>query len=127
MALNLTQLQNIWNLHQKLDNLLEGFQFNQKDLKASLGELFEFLKNTINISAFYVETKDEKLINTVYVYGNCNKNIKLKDPKLKKVNEIVNIKSPDISWFALSIDVDGHIIGTVAIGFKELVINFYNK
>jgi class 3 adenylate cyclase len=119
MALNLTQLQNIWNLHQELDNLLEGFQFSQKDLKVSLSELFEFLKNIINISAFYVETKDEKLINTIFVYGDCDKDIKLRDPKLKKVNEIVKIKSQDICWFALSIDVDSHIIGTVAIGFKE--------
>ena len=44
MALNLAQLQSIWNLHQELDNLLEGFQFKQKELKTSLNELFEFLK-----------------------------------------------------------------------------------
>lgn len=119
MALNLNELQKIWNLHQELDNLLEGFQFSQKELKPSLNELFEFLKKIINISAFYVETKDEKLINTIYVFGDCDKNIKLKNPKLKIVNEVINIKSQGISWFALSIDVDSHIIGTVAIGFKE--------
>ena len=43
MSLNLNQLQNIWNLHQELDNLLEGFQFKQKELKTSLEELFVFL------------------------------------------------------------------------------------
>ena len=92
MALNLNELQKIWNLHQELDNLLEGFQFSQKELKPSLNELFEFLKKIINISAFYVETKDEKLINTIYVFGDCDKNIKLKNPKLKIVNEVINIK-----------------------------------
>ena len=131
MALNLTQLQNIWNLHQELDNLLEGFQFSQKDLKSSLNDLFEFLKRTIKISTFYVETKNEKLINTVYTFGKCNKNTKLKHPKLKVVNEIVNIKESDICWYALSIDVDSHIIGTVAIGYEEPDLieseEFYNE
>ena len=119
MALNLAQLQSIWNLHQELDNLLEGFQFKQKELKTSLNELFEFLKKIINISAFYVETKNEKLINTVYTFGKCDEKTRLKHPKLKVVNEIVNIKISDISWYALSIDVDGHIIGVVGIGYKE--------
>ncbi|MBR4571190.1 MAG: adenylate/guanylate cyclase domain-containing protein [Candidatus Riflebacteria bacterium] len=119
MALNLNQLQRIWNLHQELDNLLEGFQFSQKDLKTSLKELFEFLKEIINISAFYVETKNEKLINTIYTFGKCDEKTKLRDSKLKKVNEIISIKTPDIFWYALSIDVDGHIIGTVAIGYNE--------
>ncbi|MBR4329550.1 MAG: hypothetical protein IKP71_06820, partial [Candidatus Riflebacteria bacterium] len=119
MALNLNQLQKIWNLHQELDNLLEGFQFSQKDLKTSLKELFEFLKEIINISAFYVETKNEKLINTIYTFGKCDEKTKLRDSKLKKVNEIISIKTPDIFWYALSIDVDGHIIGTVAIGYNE--------
>lgn len=117
MTINFEQLQSIWNLHKKLDDLLESLQFNQKELKYALNDVFEFLQKQIGISSFFVETKNEKLINTLFTYGNCNENIKLRAPQLENVNEIVSFSIADQIWFGQPIDVDNHIIGIIGIGF----------
>ena len=122
MTLSYEQLQKIWNLHKELDNLLESFQFSHRDIKAALNEVYTFLKEQINISAFFVETKNEKLINTLYTYGNCTEEIKLRAPLLEDVDHIVCFSIADMVWFAQPIDVDSHIIGTIAIGFEKSLI-----
>lgn len=118
MALNFEQLQKIWDLHKSLDDLLESLQFDHKDLKTAYGDVYEFLKEKIGISALFIETKNEKLINTVFTYGSCNEDIKVRAPQLSEVNEIVSFTTPGGLWFAQPIDVDNHIIGTIAIGLK---------
>lgn len=131
MSLNLEQLQKIWDLHKELDNILESFQFSHKDIKSALNEVYVFLKKEIKISAFFVETKNEKLINTVFNYGNCTEEIKLRAPLLEDVDHIVCFSIADMVWFAQPIDVDSHIIGTIAIGFQKSEItqesDFYSE
>ena len=119
MTLNFEQLQSVWNLHKKLDDLLENLQFNQKSLKETLEEVFVFLKNSVSIAALFVETQNEKLINTVFAYGACDESLKLRAPQLSTVNKIVTFTTPGAIWFGQSIDVDNHIIGTIAIGIKN--------
>lgn len=118
MSLSYEQLQCIWSIHKKLDDLLESLQFEQKELKAALESVFLFIKEKIGVVAFFVETKNEKLINTVFTYGACDENIKLRAPQLSVANRIVSFTTPGVIWFAQPIDVDNHVIGTIAMAFK---------
>ena len=131
MTLNLEQLQKVWSLHKKLDDILESFQYSHKDINSALTKIYEFLKEEINISALYVETKNEKLINTAFHFGNCTEEVKLRAPMLEDVDHIVCFSIADSIWYAQPVDVDSHIIGTIAIGIKKSSIvedsEFYSE
>ena len=118
MALTFEQLQKIWALHKGLDDVLENLQFHHKDMKSALSDVYVFLEKQIKIAAFYVETENENLVNTVFTFGACSDDLKLRVPLLNKVNEVVCFMTHDGCWFAQPIDVDSNIIGTIAIGFR---------
>lgn len=130
MSLNLEQLQKLWHLNRRLDNLIEEYILYDFKLKASLGKLYYFLMKEINISAFIVKTKDENLIDTIFAFGkytNYDRNI----ISSFSSNQTQTFSGNDLIWLVQPIDVSGRIIGIVALGFKkDLVIDnegFYDE
>ncbi|MDD3146999.1 MAG: adenylate/guanylate cyclase domain-containing protein [Candidatus Riflebacteria bacterium] len=119
MEFNLSELQQLRELHIELDNLVEKLQTAHSSLETALGKVFLFLADKIKISSLFVETPDENLNHQVFSFGNCDDNIKRKVPQLHQVTRAINFNFNATLWYAQPIEMAGKVTGSIAIAFEH--------